>query len=268
LDRDPALVALVPGLLVAVGITVGVIVESYVPQQIGYLGGGLGAIALYVRATRREDGERVKWLMLVNLGLILMLGVVNVGYEISNQKIGATHSVKAGIDEDVPVLPVFVFPYLGLYVYTVFTFAYLGVLADHARLRTMLLGLIGSTLVGLLTFVTFQTYVPPPSPSDYGPEPLRAMMVYVEEALYDGNYYSAFPSLHVAYSTVLALAWARIGRRLLSPALIVLSALVALSTQFLHQHYVLDLYYGIVLGVAAHATAWWATEWRPSHRPA
>ena len=63
--------------------------------------------------------------------------------------------------------------------------------------------------------------------------------------------HNCFPSLHVAHSFVSALACSRVHRRLGLVALIA-ATLVALSTLFTKQHYVLDAVAGVVLAFVAY----------------
>jgi hypothetical protein len=48
---------------------------------------------------------------------------------------------------------------------------------------------------------------------------------------------------------------------------VILAVATVLATQFLHQHFVMDAIYGVVLAIAAYAVAWWASEARPASRP-
>jgi membrane-associated phospholipid phosphatase len=63
--------------------------------------------------------------------------------------------------------------------------------------------------------------------------------------------YNCFPSLHVAYSFVSALTCVRVHRRV-GIAATVSAALVALSTVFTKQHYVLDVIAGILMAIVAY----------------
>ncbi len=255
-DRRADVEALAAGLVVVAGLVTAVALKSYTPHELGYGFGMLLAVVLYVSESRKaaSQGSKIPATVWVNLGIIVVLLVVNYLYGVSNRPIGTVHIVETSLDSHMPVVPSFVVPYLGLYAYTIFSIAYMGTHLLHKQLRTLLLALIFATVVGLITFVIFQTYVPPPT--EFGGEPFRSMMLYVENDLYAGNFYSAFPSLHVAYSVILAIAWGQVRRPVLSPLLILFSVAIALSTLFLHQHFVMDLLYGTVLAVAAYATAW------------
>jgi membrane-associated phospholipid phosphatase len=63
--------------------------------------------------------------------------------------------------------------------------------------------------------------------------------------------YNCFPSLHVAHSVVSALMCHRINRRVGFIAF-TCAALVAVSTLFTKQHYVLDVVAGALMACAAH----------------
>lgn len=152
----------------------------------------------------------------------------------------------------------FVVPYLALYAAFTFTLAYLAWNRFDRELRTATLAFIISMSVALLTFVIFQTFVPPPT--DDGIGPFGHLLDYIEKDLYAGSYYSAFPSEHCGYATIIAIAWARRGRPAWTRAAIAFAVSVVLATQFLHQHFFMDALFGILIAVAAYAGAYWMSE--------
>jgi len=259
---------IVCGAIVVLGLVLAVVLESYTPHELAYLAGIALLAIFYVRNSRARaplsDERRalpaVVWL---NLALLVVLLIVNYLYGVSNRPIGTVHSMKSSLDP-WPVVPEFTPFYLGFYALIVFTLAYLATRALHAQLTTLLVAMIFAMVIGLITFVIFQTMVPPPTIE--GPEPFRSMLSYIENDLYAGNYYSSFPSLHCGYSMLLAIAWVRIGRPVLSTVCVVFGVMVMLATQFLRQHYFLDLVYGDLLAVAAFAIGWTLVERRPWRR--
>jgi membrane-associated phospholipid phosphatase len=64
--------------------------------------------------------------------------------------------------------------------------------------------------------------------------------------------YNCFPSLHVAHSVLSALVCYRVHRRV-GVLAIGCASLIALSTLFTKQHYVLDVVAGAFMGCVAHA---------------
>ena len=97
-------------------------------------------------------------------------------------------------------------------------------------------------------------------------EPFRSMVAYIEDDLYAGNFYSAFPSEHCGYATILAIGVWRAATRGWAVFGLILAVATILATQFLHQHFVLDAIYGVALAVAAYAVAFWASEARTVNR--
>lgn len=248
--------ALISGGVVVCGLVLAIVLGLYPIHQAAYFIGLALAAVFYVQASGGEAKRHVR----LNLGLLVLMLALNYLYGVSNQPIGTVHSVEADLDRGVPVIPEFVVPYLGFYAFIPFAIALLGAQALHRQLTTLLGALSLSMAVALLTFVVFQTYVPPPEPAEWGVEPFRSMLAYVENNLYAGNYYSAFPSEHCGYATILAIATWRAAGRGWAVFGVILAVAVILATQFLHQHFVMDAIYGIVLAVAAYAVAWWASE--------
>ena len=244
------------------GLVLAVALESYPIHEVAYFLGLVLAAAFYIRASGGEAKRQVR----LNLGLLVLVLVLNYLYGVSNQPIGTIHSVEADFDADVPAVPEFAIPYLGFYAFIPFTIALVGAQALHRQLTTLLGALSVSMAVALLTFVVFQTYVPPPDPSEWGVEPFRSMVAYIENDLYAGNFYSAFPSEHCGYATILAIAVWRAAPRGWAVFGVILAVATILATQFLHQHFVLDAIYGVTLAVAAYAVAFWASEARTVNR--
>jgi hypothetical protein len=200
--------------------------------------------------------------------LAVCLNVVNLMYAVLNAPLFGTHSVESHWDSLIPTVPAFVIPYLGFYVVvfgteTCFAFSLL-----HRHLRSFLLALLLAMLTAQVTFVLFQTYVPtgPLGQDSYSDGILGSMLRFTNEGWYEGRWYSAFPSMHCGYSTILAIAWIRRRKPAWSVIALAYSASVVAATLFLHEHYLMDALYGIVVGIAAYASAWYLSEYHPATR--
>ena len=202
-----------------------------------------------------------------NIGLLLVLAALNFLYAAANRPFGTVHSMKTGIDEHTPVVPIFVIPYLGFYIVYVSTLAWFALHRLDRQLRTAVVAFALAESVGLMTFVIFQTWVTPPTIAGSGP--FWYVLRYINDEVYSGKFYSCFPSLHCAFATVLGIMWVRRsrGRHPLGAVVAVLFSLaVVAATQFLHMHYLMDAIYGVVLAFATYGISWFVLE-SPHRRP-
>lgn len=201
------------------------------------------------------------------IGLLFLVNIINTLYSVLNGPLYGVHSVESHLDPYVPTLPPFVVPYLGLYVVLFGTQAYLAFRQLNRQLRTFLLALSIAMGTALITFLLFQTYVPT-GPLDQGSYSgiFGRMLEYTNNDYYGGKWYSAFPSMHCGFATVFAITWYRRRNALWSILMIVLSVLIVIATQVLHEHYLMDALYGIVTAIFAYSVAWWALEYRPALR--
>ena len=152
--------------------------------------------------------------------------------------------LRTPLDQGIPVVPVFVIPYVSLTPYIAATMALLLLL--RARLfRSAALAMIIAWLVSYAFYFFLQSYVARPELT--GTDPLTALIrtVYASDQPYND-----FPSLHTSLSTIVAVHWWRVDRR----AGLVAGAwtlLIVASTVLIHQHYLADLVGGLVLAAIA-----------------
>jgi membrane-associated phospholipid phosphatase len=86
-----------------------------------------------------------------------------------------------------------------------------------------------------------------------GTDPFSALV----RSIYAGDQpYNDFPSLHTSLSTIIAIHWWRVDRRIGVPAAI-WTALIVMSTVLIKQHYLADVAGGLVL---AGVTSWLVTR--------
>ena len=157
------------------------------------------------------------------------------------------HSPEVALDRAVPFVAWWAIVYGVLYLFLILLPIFV-VRQDGLIRRTFNSYLLIWITAYVCFFVVYPTAAPRPaivSGEGFGVWGLRA--------LYSADPpYNCFPSLHVAHSFVSALACARVHRRLGVIAL-VSAILVAASTLFTKQHYVLDVVTGSLLALVAYA---------------
>lgn len=156
------------------------------------------------------------------------------------------HAPELALDRALPLLPPWAIVYGALYLFLILLPIFV-VRQEELLRRTVFAYLLIWITSYLFFFWLYPTVAPrPASVSGSG------FAVWGLRALYSADPpYNCFPSLHVAHSFVSALACARVHRRLGAVAVIA-ALLVALSTLFTKQHYLLDVAAGSVLAGIAH----------------
>jgi membrane-associated phospholipid phosphatase len=150
-----------------------------------------------------------------------------------------------GLDRALPLVPSWALAYGALYLFLILLPVFI-VRQDELIRRTVYAYLLVWITAYMFFFVIYPTAAPRPSLVSG-----EGFGVWALRALYSSDPpYNCFPSLHVAHSFVSALACSRVHRRL---GIIAMSAatLVAVSTLFTKQHYVLDVVAGGLLAFVA-----------------
>lgn len=180
--------------------------------------------------------------------LVVALAVALYSYEPLNHATASVHVLRSPLDAALPFVPLMAIPYLLFLPFVLGTLVLLA-LTDWQRFRTLALAVILAALAADLAFIAFQTYVarPPVVGDDLGARLLRA--VYAGDQPYNG-----FPSLHVAFSTLCLIAYARWRRGYALAALPLVAAIIA-ATVLIRQHYLAD----VAGGLALAALAYWVT---------
>ena len=150
------------------------------------------------------------------------------------------------LDRALPLVPAWALIYGALYLFLI-VLPILVVRQDELIRRTVYAYLLIWITAYLFFFVLYPTEAPRP-PLVVG----EGFAVWGLAALYGSDPpYNCFPSLHVAHSFVSAFAAHRVHRSLGIVAAI-FATLVALSTLFTKQHYVVDVIAGVLLALVAH----------------
>ncbi len=160
---------------------------------------------------------------------------------------GIRHVPELALDRAWPLVPVWAIVYGALYLFLILLPIFV-VRPDELIRRTVYAYLLIWITAYVVFFVVYPTAAPRPDVV-IG----EGFAVWGLRALYSADPpINCLPSLHVAHAFVSALAVSRVHRRLGIIALIS-GTLVALSTLFTKQHYVLDVIAGAFLASVAYA---------------
>ncbi|HEX4510784.1 MAG TPA: phosphatase PAP2 family protein [Burkholderiaceae bacterium] len=157
----------------------------------------------------------------------------------------STELLRTHLDDVIPFLPATAWLYLPFYG-AIFAIAIAG-FQTRAYFNRALVSVGFILAVGLVCHRFIPAVYPRPVLHPPYPDISYAFMAWVQRIDPPGN---VFPSLHVAHTWALALIVHRENRRL-GRVLIVMSALLALSTLTTKQHFVADVVSGLLLAVAA-----------------
>lgn len=159
----------------------------------------------------------------------------------------ARHVPALALDHLLPLVPSWGLVYGALYVFLILLPVFVVRQDELLRLTVNAYLLIWLTAYACF-FVAYPTVAPRPSRVTG-----EGFAVWGLRVLYAADPpYNCFPSLHVAHSYVSAFACARVHRQVGLLAM-VLATLVAISTLFTKQHYVLDVISGVFLASIAYA---------------
>jgi membrane-associated phospholipid phosphatase len=152
----------------------------------------------------------------------------------------------------IPVYPIWVVPYYLTYPIWFFAILWAWFKFDDRAFRTVIAAAIFTTSIGALTFIFFPTYIELPVIS--GTDIFSSMLRSIQMA---GGTHAALPSAH-NYGTMLVTAFAihfyPRQRWFWLAALVI----IAFSTLFTGQHYILDVLAGLSLGwIGFRFGLWW-----------
>ena len=152
----------------------------------------------------------------------------------------AVINLHTALDSAIPVVPIFVIPYISLQPY-IYATLILFLLFRTRYFQSACLGMITVWFISYGFYYFLQSEVVRPVLSATDTFSKMVMNVYAGD-----NAYNDFPSLHTSLSAILAIHWVKVNK----PLGIVLSAWTALivaSTLLIKQHYIADMLFGLAL---------------------
>jgi membrane-associated phospholipid phosphatase len=179
--------------------------------------------------------------------MVLLVSLVPIYLVIAGRaRAGAVHAPALVLDRLLPLVPTWALVYGALYAFLIVLPVF--VIQQQELIRRTVWAYLTVWTVAYICFLLYPTVAPRPDTVTG-----RGFAVWGLRFLYEADPpYNCFPSLHVAHSFVSALASYRVHRTLGFVA-ISCASLVAVSTLFTKQHYVVDLIVGILLALAAYA---------------
>jgi membrane-associated phospholipid phosphatase len=168
----------------------------------------------------------------------------------------AVINLRTSLDAALPVVPIFVIPYVSLD-YIVYATLILFLLFRTRLFQAACLAMIVTWFIsyGFYFFLQSEVIRPVLTSTD--------VLTRMIQNVYAGdNPYNDFPSLHTSISTILAIHWFRFDRRI-GIVVAVWTVLIVASTVLIKQHYLADIGGGLIL---AFSTSWLFDRWLLKNR--
>jgi len=156
--------------------------------------------------------------------------------------------LRTPLDDLIPVVGPFAVPYVSLRPF-IYLSAVLFLLIRVRIYRSAAVSMIVVLAVSYAFYAFLQTYIDRPAIAG---DDLFSRMI--RDVYASDQPFNDFPSLHASLSTIFAIHWLRVDRRLGVP-IAIWAGLIVVSTVFVKQHYVPDVVAGVLL---ASVTSWWS----------
>ncbi|MFD3156218.1 phosphatase PAP2 family protein [Haloimpatiens sp. FM7330] len=187
----------------------------------------------------------------IALLMILLIPIVNIVYPILNNAQRGVSYIVTDIDRAIPLVKIFVIPYLAWYPFIVGTLIYL-CFKDKKTYYNVLISLIMGLISCYIIYFFFQTGIPRPNVS--GDDVLTKILRFVYNT---DNPYNCFPSIHVltSYLMIKGILDCKC-RNAKNMSIVITSAiLIIISTELIKQHVILDIISAIILSEVLYKIA-------------
>ncbi|GCD09479.1 phosphatase PAP2 family protein [Clostridium tagluense] len=180
-----------------------------------------------------------------NLLPLLLIGSIpfsNLFYWTLNNTQRGVYDLTTDLDRFLPLIKVFIIPYMTLWFFLAFCFVYL-CFKNRKVYYKIMLTLILCYVVAFITFYFFQTTVARPIVT--GEDIFSKLILFT----YSSDMpYNCFPSIHVitTYLAVKGINLTNANKRIKFPVNVV-GFLIIISTQFIKQHVIMDIFFAIFL---------------------
>ncbi|ESU33853.1 hypothetical protein G3A_04220 [Bacillus sp. 17376] len=174
---------------------------------------------------------------------LLVMPVLGLIYKILNNNPREAVILSTNVDDKIPFLPVFILPYIIWYAFILGYLIYFWYKDTRVYLKTLTMIVIGE-LVCFIIYFFFQTTVPRPNLVGNGILIDLVGMIYSHD-----QPYNAFPSIHVLTTFAIILGNINIRNKHIFHSVFVpvMGSLIIISTLFVKQHYILDMFASMFL---------------------
>ena len=194
-------------------------------------------------------------------GALLVLLVACLYFPL-NRLLTSGYNLQTALDAYIPIVPLFVVPYLLCLPYWLLALGVAAWKMDDALYRASIFGALAAIGTATLIYAAFPTYTDRPLIGADGWAARLLAQVYSNDQAFN-----AFPSGHVLFTTLISLFAAR-WKPGLRWGMAAITAVVVLATLFTGQHHLVDPLGGLALGWAGYRFGLWAVGYAPAHSPA
>ncbi len=180
---------------------------------------------------------------LLSLLLAVAVALMSQVYNLLNHG-PAVLDLHTPLNSLLPLVPVFVVPYISLQPYLLVTLI-LFLLLRTRYFQSACLAMLSVWFVSYAFYAFLQSQVVRPVLTGTDLFSRLILRVYALD-----NPFNDFPSLHTSLSSLIALHWVRLNKPL-GVLLSLWTGLIVLSTLLVKQHYLPDVLFGLALGAAA-----------------
>lgn len=157
------------------------------------------------------------------------------------------YNTVSDVDQYIPLMPIFVVPYLLGILFWIFTIIYINIKAKKKAAQFFNLVFVSAGILSVLIYVFVPTFVSRPEITNVDLFSTILNFVYANDKVYN-----AAPSGHTFYTIICFL-----GLNKLAPKLTlvwsIISILIISSTVLTKQHNILDIFFGIIFGFGLYA---------------
>ena len=180
-----------------------------------------------------------------NLLPLLLIGSVpfsNLFYWALNNTQRGIYDLTTDLDKSIPLIKVFIIPYMSLWFFLGFCYVYL-CFKNRKVYYKIMIALILCYVVAFTTYYFFQTTVPRPVVT--GSDIFSKLIIFTYNS---DKPFNCFPSIHVitAYLAVKGIN-ATDTRKSIKIPVNIIGFLIIISTEFVKQHVIMDIFFGMFL---------------------